>query len=128
MADSEFKHIAVTAAEEDDFVIRAGVVDRTDDALPAEPDAALEPQTEPASSPESVSEPELTPEPQPEPARKAAQTSPARKPSAKKDDGYRETTLEDLESTKMPLAQKVVIAAAIVCIIGAVIYYLAFLR
>ena len=126
MADSEFKHIAVTAAEEDDFVIRAGVVDRTDDALPVEPDAALEPQSEP--TPESVSEPEPTPEPQPEPARKAAQASPARKPSAKKDDGYRETTLEDLESTKMPLAQKVVIAAAIVCIIGAVIYYLAFLR
>ena len=50
------------------------------------------------------------------------------KPAAKKKDAYHETTLEDLNSTQMPLAQKIVIAAAIVCIIGAVIYYFAFLR
>ena len=68
-------------------------------------------------------EPEPKPEVVPEPT-----PVPARKPSAKRKDTYHETTLEDLNSTQMPLAQKIVIVAAIVCIIGAVIYYFAFLR
>ena len=39
-----------------------------------------------------------------------------------------ETTLEDLEGTKMPLAQRIVIVAAVICIIGAVVYYLLAMR
>ena len=41
---------------------------------------------------------------------------------------YREATLEDLESSPMPLAQKVVIVAAVVCIIGALVYYFVVMR
>jgi hypothetical protein len=119
MAETGFKHIAVTAAEEDDFVIRAGVSDQHE----PEPEPEEQEETESADSAEMVvdekTEPEVESKPKP---------APARKPAAKKKDTYHETTLEDLNSTQMPLAQKIVIAAAIVCIIGAVIYYFAFLR
>ena len=121
MAETGFKHIAVTAAEEDDFVIRAGVSEQHEPEPEPEPEEQEE--TESADSAEMVvdekTEPEVEPEPKP---------APARKPAAKKKDTYHETTLEDLNSTQMPLAQKIVISAAIVCIIGAVIYYFAFLR
>ena len=43
-------------------------------------------------------------------------------------DQYQETTLEDLEGAKMPLAQRIVIVAAVICIIGAVVYYLLAMR
>ncbi len=121
MAETGFKHIAVTAAEEDDFVIRAGVSEQHEPEPEPEPEEQEE--TESADSAEMVvdekTEPEVESKPKP---------APARKPAAKKKDAYHETTLEDLNSTQMPLAQKIVIAAAIVCIIGAVIYYFAFLR
>ena len=121
MAETGFKHIAVTAAEEDDFVIRAGVSDQYEPE--PEPEPQVQEEVEQADSTEMVvdekTEPEVESKPKP---------APARKPAAKKKDAYHETTLEDLNSTQMPLAQKIVIAAAIVCIIGAVIYYFAFLR
>ena len=44
-----------------------------------------------------------------------------------KADSYHETTLADLESEPMPFAQKVVIIAAVVCIIGALVYYFVFM-
>lgn len=52
----------------------------------------------------------------------------ARRPKAAPSAGYRETTLEDLESSRMPFAQKVVIIAAVVCIIGAIVYYFVAMR
>lgn len=121
MAETGFKHIAVTAAEEDDFVIRAGV--------PDQPEASLEPELEERGTVEPVDSPEVEVDEEPEPEVEfEPESAPTRKPAAKKKDAYHETTLEDLNSTQMPLAQKIVIAAAIVCIIGAVIYYFAFLR
>jgi len=121
MAETGFKHIAVTAAEEDDFVIRAGVSDQHE--TEPEPEPEEQEETELADSAEMVVDEKTGPEVESKP-----KPAPARKPAAKKKDTYHETTLEDLNSTQMPLAQKIVIAAAIVCIIGAVIYYFAFLR
>ena len=121
MAETGFKHIAVTAAEEDDFVIRAGVSEQP--GIESESESEELEEVEPVDS--SEVEVDEKPEPEVEPELKP---TPARKPAAKKKDTYHETTLEDLNSTQMPLAQKIVIAAAIVCIIGAVIYYFAFLR
>lgn len=121
MAETGFKHIAVTAAEEDDFVIRAGVSEQPEAALESEPEEQEEVEPVVSSEVEVDEKPESKVELEPEPA-------PVRKPIEKKKDAYHETTLEDLNSTQMPLAQKIVIAAAIVCIIGAVIYYFAFLR
>ena len=91
----EFKHIKVTAAEEDDEVVVAGV------------------------------QPEV-----PQTVASAAPTKPReqREPRQPHGDSYHETTLEDLEGTPMPLAQKIVIIAAVICIIGALVYYFVAMR
>ncbi len=110
--DDGFKHISVTAADEDDIVIVAGIKD----------DAGNKPETPSVPAPEAEPEPgsELAPKP------KAAAQVQAQPDSGRKD-AYRETTLEDLEHAPMPFAQRVVIIAAIICIIGAVIYCVAFM-
>ena len=129
MAESEgFKHISVTAADDEDVVIMAGAGEATAPAptqpegeAPAKEAVAPEPAGEPVSDaavqPKAEPEPKLEPEPKPKP-----------KPKAKPKDDYHETTLEDLQGQSMPLAQRIVIIAAIICIIGAVIYYFAFMR
>lgn len=108
MAQGEgFKHITVTAPEEEDVVILAGM---------ASSERAEEVQrVEAAVVDDEAVQPEKAPQP------KEAQPKPVKR-SKPKEDRYRETTLEDLKSTPMPFAQRVVIVAAIVCIIGAVIY------
>ena len=119
MAQGEgFKHITVTAADEEDVVIIAG----------AKEDAGREQESEnPDPMPEP--EPEIAPAPEPVPQSEAdAEPALAPQPKPKQKDSYHETTLEDLEHTPMPFAQRVVIIAAIICIIGAVIYYVAFMR
>ena len=52
MAETGFKHIAVTAAEEDDFVIRAGVSEQHEPEPEPEPEEQEE--TESADSAEMV--------------------------------------------------------------------------
>lgn len=116
MAQSEgFKHITVTAADEDDVVIVAGAVEEAPEPTDV-PGAAVAPESEPAA--------EAVPEPAPETP--SAQSVPAQKPAPaakpKKDDGYREATLEDLADHSMPLAQKITIVAAIILIIVAIAY------
>ena len=61
----------------------------------------------------------------PEGRAKEGKSSPS-SPTSKHE--YRETTLEDLDSSDMPLTQRVVIIAAIVCIIGALVYYFVVMR
>ena len=102
------KHITVTPADDDEVIV-AGL---RDDVAPQ---ADAEPQAD-------VTQHRAHAEREPAGAAQVAQTKPARaKPAAR--DEYRETTLEDLEGTPMPLAQRVVIIAAVVCIIGALVYY-----
>ena len=60
-------------------------------------------------------------------AQEAAKAAPKAAPRQRKDQ-YRETTLEDLQSDKMSTTQKVVIIAAVICIIGALTYYFMFMR
>lgn len=112
--DDGFKHISVTAADEDDIVIVAGIKD----------DAGSKPETLSVPAPEVEPEPEPESEPAPKP-KAAAQVQVQPNPGRK--DAYHETTLEDLEHAPMPFAQRVVIIAAIICIIGAVIYCVAFM-
>ena len=135
MPDDDFKHIKVTAPEEDDVVIVAGAPRKAEPSGPEGVDIAQASANEPAPASAHA------------PAQQAAKgdsskgdsdkgdTEPApektttEKPKAKAApaDGYRETTLEDLEDRSMPLTQKIVIIAAIICIIGAVIYCVAFM-
>lgn len=113
MAQGEgFKHITVTAPEEEDVVILAGMAS----SEPAEEAQGVEA----AVVDDEVVQPEEVPQP------KEVQSRPV-KHSKPKADAYQETTLEDLKSTPMPFAQRVVIIAAIVCIIGAVIYCAVFM-
>ena len=148
-----FKHITVTAADEDEVIIAGvGAVESTapDAAIKPDaatgPDAAAEPDasteldasTDPDAAAPSAEGSDLGSEPMPEAAPGSdrieasatpvpSQAAPVKRKKARADN-YRETTLEDLESQSMPLAQKIVIIAAVVCIIGAIVYYLLFLR
>ncbi len=139
MAQGEgFKHITVMAAEDEDVVIYAGLGE-ADEA----PEAAIvEAEVEEAEAPADSAANEKAAEGDLHTAAEDALHAPAEggtsqpagdskphlqsKPARK--DSYRETTLEDLQDHSMPIAQRIVIIAAIVCIIGAVIYYFAFMR
>ena len=128
MAQGEFKHITVTPADEDDIVINAGISKSsvtTDSDFGDEQDSA-----EITANSSESSETRLH-----ESSAKSAKTDVAvvadRKSqvqrTATKDD-YHEATLEDLQGEPMSFTQKVVIIAAVVCIIGALVYYFAVLR
>lgn len=131
MAQGEgFKHITVTAPDDDDVVIRVGAVpkeepapsatdDRADAATPAGAAAPAQGHA-PAEGDTPVGARSARPS-------TAATNRPRKAPAKKKRDDYRESTLEDLQSQPMPLAQRVTIIAAVVCIIGAIIYCIAFL-
>ena len=96
-------HITVNPADEDE-VIGAGVGSRQAEELPVQARGAAQME-------------ELQP-----------RNSKPKEVKRSQEDGYRETTLEDLESSGMPFAQRVVIVAAVVCIIGALIYYFVAMR
>lgn len=96
--DAGFKHIAVNA--DDDVVIRAGA--QAPEPAPVA-DAACEP-AEPSSAP----------------------AHPTAAPAKAPDDGYRPTTLEDIEQSRMPLAQKIVIAAALLAVAAFIAWYVFF--
>ena len=105
-------HITVTPDDEDDVVIQAG-------ARPTRP-------ADPA--PASPCEEEPAPEPEPAAANGASTDEDARPKREKAvNEGYRETTMDDLKAAPMPLAQKVVLALAAVGVVAIVAWYL-FLR
>lgn len=134
-----FKRIAVTPAEEEDEVILAGVSGagdaakgasslqaRAHDPEPAEAGPGCESASAEAPRRESLSESEGSREGSLEGSLEGARRKGAGEGARENARG--ETTLADLEGYSMPFAQRVIIIAAIVCIIGAVIYYLAFMR
>ena len=124
--DTKFTHISVTVDDDDDFVIEAGA--------PAAAPVELEPAefagvaaasaasaAEPAAAPAAVAavsavEPAIAPA---APVVASAAPAAAQKPASQ---GYRETTLDDLEGEKMSGMQKGVIAAAFVAIIVFIVY------
>lgn len=114
MADTTgFSHITVCADDDDDVVIQAGIAEAApepDAAQPAEEagEAADEPEAEPAADGESAdaSEPE------------------APRSRTARDDGYRETTLADIEGSSMSNTQKAVIVVALLGIVAFVAWYL----
>lgn len=107
MANSkEFSHITVTADDDDDVVIQAGVVE--------EP-AAEEPVDEPAAEEADDAVAEAVEEAAVE-KEGAGETADAT--------SYHETTLDDLEATKMSTTQKVVIVVAVLGIVAFAAWYL----
>lgn len=134
---SGFKHISVSTDSDDDVVIWAGAsTERTSSevrdsvqinqgASSEAPDSAQ--FIKPASSevPDSAQINEASDSaklaPAPAPVKRTAQ-------SGVKDQGYRETTLDDLKSEPMSKTQKVIIACAIAAVAAAVVYYFVFMR
>lgn len=94
--DGGFKHIKVAPAEQE-VVIHAGVPQKTEPAQPA--DAV------------PVAEPEKSAEPEPAHGRTAT-------PRA-----YQGTTLEDIQSSKMPNTQVAIIVVAVLAIIAFAVWY-----
>lgn len=111
--EPKFSHITVTPDDEDDVVIQAG----------ARPARAAAPAAEPAFAPAARTVDDEAVE---QAAEDAAAPEPADEDSAE-DAGFQETTLDDLESAPMSVAQKIVIALGVVGVIAVVAWYL-FLR
>lgn len=117
----EFSHITVTA-DEDDVVIQAGAVEEAvvEEAPAAEVDDARE--EDPESAPEDVSS--ASGRNAEVPASSA--TTPTAPTAREKADAasFRETTLDDLESTRMPTTQKAIIIVAVLGVIAFAAWYL----
>ena len=130
----KFSHISVASDDEDDVVIEAGAPrfrsygEGESAAQPAGDEAAAsaanktsvvdggEGLADRASAGAAPAERVSTPAPE----RAAKADKPARK-------GYEETTLADLEGTKMSGMQKGIIAVAIIGIAAFIVYYVAFM-
>ena len=115
MANSkEFSHITVTADDDDDVVIQAGVVEEPAAEEPVEEAPLEEPVDEPAAeeADDAVAE--------------AVEEAAVEKEGAGEtaDASYHETTLDDLEATKMSTTQKVIIVVAVLGIVAFAAWYL----
>lgn len=130
----KFSHISVASDDEDDVVIEAGAPrsrsygEGESAARPAgdkAPARAAATEAAEADGGEGPSEsPSRASTPAPERAAKADKPAKASAPARK---GYEETTLEDLESTKMSGMQKGIIAVALIGIAAFIVYYVAFM-
>lgn len=130
----KFSHISVASDDEDDVVIEAGaprsrsygegesVSQPARDEAPAR--AAATEATAADGGEGSSESPSRASTPAPERAAKADKPAKASAPARK---GYEETTLEDLESTKMSGMQKGIIAVALIGIAAFIVYYVAFM-
>ena len=130
----KFSHISVASDDEDDVVIEAGaprfrsygegesVSQPARDEAPAR--AAATEATAADGGEGSSEPPSRASTPAPERAAKADEPAKASAPARK---GYEETTLEDLESTKMSGMQKGIIAVALIGIAAFIVYYVAFM-
>lgn len=130
----KFSHISVASDDEDDVVIEAGAPrsrsygegepaarpagDKAEASAAANKATAADGGEGPSESPSRASTPA------PERAVKADKPATA---SASARKGYEETTLEDLESTKMSGMQKGIIAVALIGIAAFIVYYVAFM-
>lgn len=123
----EFSHITVTA-DEDDVVIQAGAVEEAvvEEAPAAEVDDAREEDLE--SAPEDVSSASgrNAEVPASSEAASASATTPTAPTAREKADAasFRETTLDDLESTRMSTTQKAIIVVAVLGVIAFAAWYL----
>lgn len=123
----EFSHITVTA-DEDDVVIQAGAVEEAvvEEAPAAEVDDARE--EDPESAPEDVSSASgrNAEVPASSEAALASATTPTAPTAREKADAasFRETTLDDLESTRMSTTQKAIIVVAVLGVIAFAAWYL----
>ena len=130
----KFSHISVASDDEDDVVIEAGAPrsrsygEGESASQPARDEAAASAAATEATAADggegSSEPPSRASTPAPERAAKADKPAKASAPARK---GYEETTLEDLEGTKMSDMQKGIIAVALIGIVAFIVYYVAFM-
>lgn len=138
----KFSHISVASDDEDDVVIEAGAPrsrscrEGESAAQPAGDEAPARAAATEAAEADGgegfadrasagAAPAERVSAPAPERAAKA--DKPARKAPAPARKGYEETTLADLEDTKMSGMQKGIIAVALIGIVAFIVYYVAFM-
>ena len=122
MSQTDFKHITVSAPDDDDVVVWAG---QKSAESPEGDLSELDTSAQPAVgvlSEEPIEPVDEAPKPSARPENAQPRTA-IRPPEARRGE-YRPTTLEDLEREPMPKIQRIVIIAAVVCIIGAIVYCL----
>lgn len=123
----EFSHITVTA-DEDDVVIQAGAVEETvvEEAPAAEVDDAREEDLESAGADASSASAHNAEVPASSETASASATTPTAPTAREKADAasFRETTLDDLESTRMSTTQKAIIVVAVLGVIAFAAWYL----
>lgn len=122
MADqTDFKHITVNSGDGDDVVIHAGIVEPTAvEPVPAPRAAGDADGVAPADKPVAAADKPVAANPT---ASSALRPS-GRPAAASPKDAYHETTLEDIEGSKMPKTQIIVIALAVIGIAAFVIWNL----
>ena len=130
----KFSHISVASDDEGDVVIEAGAPrsrsygEGESAAQPAGDEAPARAAATEAAEADGGEGPGESPSrastPAPERAAKADKPATA---SASARKGYEETTLEDLEGTKMSGMQKGIIAVALIGIAAFIVYYVAFM-
>lgn len=117
----EFSHITVTA-DEDDVVIQAGAVEEAvvEEAPAAEVDDAREEDLESAGADASSASAHNAEVPA------SSATTPTTPTAREEADAasFRETTLDDLESTRMSTTQKAIIVVAVLGVIAFAAWYL----
>lgn len=112
MADTTgFSHITVSTDDDDDVVIQAGIAEETDDAAAVAACCEEAVEAEEEGLPAAASEP-------------VAQEKSSIAQPRRAEDGYRETTLADIEGEKMTTTQKAVIVIALIGIAAFVAWYL----
>lgn len=114
-----FSYISVSSDEGDDVVIHAGA-SAHGAAAPASHDGQA--PADAAARPDAAADAAAQEE---EPARPDAADLAAAERATAEPDGYRPTTLEDLEG-KAPVVQRVVIVAALLLIVAVIVYQVAF--
>lgn len=110
-SDNKFSHISVNAGD-DDVVIHAGAPAAVEEDL--QPVAEEEATAQPAEDDFAADLPEEEAQP--------AAAAPARPAKA----AYHETTLEDVQGSKMGTTQKVVIVLAVLLVAAIVVWQVAF--
>ncbi len=115
--DHAYKHIKVAPAEEPDVIIHAGIREEAPSSAESAAKAAGQrPETE-APSPEAAAE---------EPPSTVSSASADGVPGRSAKGAYQPTTLDDIEGSKMPKTQVVVIIACVLAIIAFAIWYVFF--
>lgn len=118
----KFSHISVASDDEDDVVIEAGAPRARAQAAPQEREASQAVAARPSAvTPEAQARPDDSPKPA------AARPNATRVAGKASKQEYKETTLDDLEGTKMSGMQKGIIAVAAVGIVAFVVYYIGFM-